>query len=46
MERNSDYIEGLRSDHFEAMREERKIAKAMKREHLSNIDDYPEFYYV
>lgn len=45
MENYSDHMEGLRSDHAESMREERKIAESMRREHLKNIDDYPEFYY-
>jgi len=40
-----DYIEGLRTEHSEAMREQHLIQNAMQREHRSNMDDYPEFHY-
>ena len=40
-----DYLEGLRSERDDAIREERLIADAMGREHRSYMDDYPEFYY-
>ena len=41
----SDYLEGLRSEHADAIYEERLIANSMQREHRHNIDDYPEFHY-
>lgn len=40
-----DYIEGLWSERFEQQREDRLIANSMHRQHQSNMDDYPEFYY-
>ena len=40
-----DYLEGLRSEHADAVREDKMIADAMEREHRRNMDDYPEFYY-
>ena len=41
----NDYLEGLLSEHADAVREDKMIADAMEREQRRNMDDYPEFYY-
>ena len=41
----NDYREGLMTEHQEAIREERLITGSIRRDRVSNMDDYPEFYY-
>lgn len=41
----NDFLEGLRSEHADSMREERLIRNSMRKEHINHMDDYPEFYY-
>lgn len=42
---HADYLEGLRSEHADAVRKEHLIANAIHRQQMSNMDDYPEFHY-
>ena len=41
----ADYLEGLRSEHADGLREEMLISKSTKKQRIMNIDDYPEFHY-